>query len=308
NANHHSPDEIWNSPVAQEIRGSILDGSFKYCLDLCPAIQKNTLPARVDDDETRGVRLDEGPTFLSLLEDRTCNLSCPSCRTSLIIADTEEQERLRVLLDRVIEPLLPGVHTLELAGGEFLASRHLREVLALIDAGKHPHLRIVAWTNGTLFNEKTWAQLKNLHRRFERIHVSLDAARPETFERIRRGGDWSVVRQNLDFIARLRRMDECEEFTLRFVVQRDNFHEMGELVDLGRELGCDRVIFHELLNFDTFTAAEYAELDVLDPGHELRGEFARALADPRLDDPIADLGNLTAIRAELFAGPVALAR
>jgi molybdenum cofactor biosynthesis enzyme MoaA len=227
-------------------------------------------------------------------------LSCPSCRTSLIIADTEEQERLRVLFDRVIEPLLSGVHTLELAGGEFLASRHLREVLALVDAEKHPHLRIVAWTNGTLFNEKTWTQLKNLHRRFQEIHVSLDAARPATFERIRRGGDWTTVRQSLEFIAGLRRTNQCEEFTLRFVVQRDNFREMGELVDLGNALGCDRVVFHELLNFGTFTAAEFVDLDVLDPRHPLRDEFTHALADPRLNDPIADLGNLTAIRAELL--------
>ena len=42
--NTQTLDEIWNSEMAIEVRRSIIDGDFKYCLDLCPAIGQGTLP------------------------------------------------------------------------------------------------------------------------------------------------------------------------------------------------------------------------------------------------------------------------
>ena len=49
NFHRQTPEEIWNSPAAQAIRGSILDGSFRHCSRLhCPAIVNRRLPRRAD--------------------------------------------------------------------------------------------------------------------------------------------------------------------------------------------------------------------------------------------------------------------
>ena len=40
---------LWNSPGAQEIRASILDGTFRYCdLDRCPYFSSGSLPLQKD--------------------------------------------------------------------------------------------------------------------------------------------------------------------------------------------------------------------------------------------------------------------
>ncbi|HEY7509159.1 MAG TPA: SPASM domain-containing protein [Vicinamibacteria bacterium] len=309
NAYRQTFREIWNSAAAQEVRASIVDGSYRHCLDCCPAIQAGELPPLADAARTRHAQavasedyeLAYGPVHLALLQDRTCNISCPSCRDVLIYAGVEEQKRLRTLIDRVIEPMLAEVETLEVAGGEFLASRHLREVIARIDPEKHPHVRIAAFTNGTLFNERAWADLANVHGRFQLVYVSLDAARPATFEKLRRGGRWDVVRRNLDFIAELRRADAVGEFAINFVVQRDNYREMLEFIALGKQLGCDSVRFHELFDFGTYPPGEFQRLNVLDPEHPEHPELLDTLRDRAFDDPIVNLANLTATRRRALA-------
>jgi hypothetical protein len=62
--------EVWNSDIAQRIRASILDGSYRYCVaEECGAIQAGTLPkcAEVQDPRHRTyidqqlTKLDEPP-------------------------------------------------------------------------------------------------------------------------------------------------------------------------------------------------------------------------------------------------------
>ena len=79
---------VWNSAAAQEIRKSILDGSFRYCdHQLCPLIQSESLPdysALTPEHQAivarQNIIMDHLPDLVVLAYDRSCNLSCPSCR------------------------------------------------------------------------------------------------------------------------------------------------------------------------------------------------------------------------------------
>lgn len=86
--------EIWNSKKAQLIRQSIHDGSFKYCNhQRCGRIQCGDLPLRseISDPVLRQyidqkmTILPDKPRILNLANDRSCNLSCPSCRTEKVL-------------------------------------------------------------------------------------------------------------------------------------------------------------------------------------------------------------------------------
>src|SRR5689334_2051908 len=181
-------DEIWNSDMAIEIRRSILDGDFSYCLDLCPAIGQGTLPpaseAPPEYAAARSAPLARRPKQLALLHDRTCNLSCPSCRTAILAATPREREGLEVVLENVIRPALGSLQILEFGGGEVLASSHLRGVVASIDRDRHPDLRLAIMTNATLFDRNAWSALENVHGRVRLVYVSLDAASKATFEEL----------------------------------------------------------------------------------------------------------------------------
>ena len=103
NLEQDEPDQIWNSPAAQDIRASILEGSYRYCSRMhCPKLSADQLPraAEVTDKHHRKViverqtRLARGPIRVVLSHDRTCNLSCPSCRKGLVVGRRDEQDRL----------------------------------------------------------------------------------------------------------------------------------------------------------------------------------------------------------------------
>ena len=307
-------EEIWNSPAAIEVRRSIIDGDFRYCLDRCPAIQENTLlPVTVVPAEqyraaaaARDAPLRSGPRHLAVLYDRTCNLSCPSCRTSVLSATPKEREEFKAVLERVVRPALPSLKVLEFAGGEVLASAHLRTVIQAIDREQSPDLRVVLVTNGTLFDRKAWEHLSSVHGIVQSVYVSLDAASKATFEELRRGGVWEETLPNVEFIADLRRRGEIEELAILFVVQARNFREMPDFVRLGQRLGCDRVLFHELVNFATYSPTEYRARSVISETHPLHGQLLTVLRDPIFDDPRVVLASFTGLRQQALADSASL--
>jgi sulfatase maturation enzyme AslB (radical SAM superfamily) len=298
-------DEIWNSEMAIEVRRSIIDGDFKYCLDLCPAIGQGTLPmasaAPPEAVAARSGPLAWKPRELALLYDRTCNLSCPSCRTSILAATPREREELQTILERVIRPALGTLKVLEFGGGEVLASHHLRSVLASVDPQANPDLRVAIMTNGTLFDCDAWSDLRNVHGIVHLVYVSLDAASKETFEELRRGGLWERTVANVEFISTLRREGEIEEFGILFVVQARNFREMRAFVQFGKRLGCDRIFFHELVDFGTYPGRGFEERCIVSPSHPRHRELLAELQDPIFDDPSVDLTNLRSLRAAHLA-------
>jgi len=311
--NTQSLDEIWNSKAAIEVRRSIIDGDFKYCLDRCPAIQEKSLPliSAVPPDvyawavAAKSAPITSGPKHLAVLYDRTCNLSCPSCRTDVLSATPKEREEFKLILEKVIRPALPGVRVLEFAGGEALASAHLRTVLGLVDRQAHPDLHVALFTNGTLFDRKAWGHLSNVHG-ITSVYLSLDAATGPTFEELRRGGVWEETFANVEFISSLRKQGAIEQFVILFVVQSRNFREMADFVKLGQRLGCDRVLFHELVDFKTYSSKEFKARSIVSPGHPQHRELLAHLRDPVFDDPRVVLATFRTLRQQALAAQPAL--
>ncbi len=69
-------------------------------------------------------------------------------------------------------------------------------------------------------------------------------------------------------------------------MQAENYREMGDAVDLAREMGCKGVYFGRLTNWGTFTTGQYQEKAVFIPGHPEYDAFVEASRDPRLRDSL----------------------
>ena len=122
---------------------------------------------------------------------------------------------------------------------------------------------------------------------------SIDAAKPETYAIVRKGGDWDKLSTNLRFIAGLARQGACDTVSICFVVQALNWREMPAFVRLGRELGINVVYFSPLENWGTFDAGQFEANAVHFGTHPEHEAFRQMLAtSPELDDPIARLGSL----------------
>lgn len=286
-------EEVWNSPVAQEIRRSVLDGDYSYCSrTLCGLIKENLLPRSEDvaDPALRSIidnhqtRLDAGPSTVQLSHDPSCNLACPSCRSEIITLKNTELGLYEAARDRVVMPLLSRTKgTVMLSGGgDPFASKHYRSILAGLNAEADKDLTIALLTNALVLTRRQWDEFKGAHPLIRSILVSVDAARPETYAYVRRPGTFKRLLPNLEFLAERRRAGDFGLFGLCFVVQERNFREMPEFVDLGAKLGVDAIWFQRLVNFGTFDEQGLRDADVGDPNHPHHEEFKLILKDPRL--------------------------
>ncbi len=308
---------IWNSPAAQAVRRSILDGSFRHCdHETCPEIAGGTLPTRAAAarDPRFAAIIAEGrttvdglPAFVNFAQDKSCNLSCPSCRTQRLQFNDGPGHAVRKSLhDRLVDAFLARptdqAFTLNITGiGDPFASRIFREFLFALDGGAYPNMKVNLQTNGVLLTPKTWQHLHRIHDRIECISVSIDAAEAATYGIVRRGGDWDLLQANLDFLAALRRRGGFRQLLLFFVVQRANFREMPGFVALGKRLGADRIHFSRAVNWGPWSAAEYRTQCVWEPAHPDNAAFAAIIADPVFDDPAVALGNLVPDRRAALA-------
>ncbi len=294
-------NDFWNSSRAQEIRRSVLDGDFSHCSRTnCPKIVNRTLPLKEDLTSPlhrhcvseREFVVDHKPRRILLSEDRSCNLSCPSCRTHLIQLGHRESDQLDRHFDLQILPLLQDAVQIKVTGsGDPFGSRHFRYVLKRLTQTPATTRRIQIQTNGLLCNEKAWKEL-GLEGHVSSIWVSVDAAKAETYRVVRRLGSFNGLLANLDFLGRLRAEGRIDQFRLDFVVQARNFREMADFVDLAKSVGADGVHFLMIRNWGTFTPEEYRYQNIGSSSHPDYQDFLAMLRDPRLSSPLVDLGNV----------------
>ena len=314
-----SPDDVWNSAGAQEIRRSILDGDFKYCSrTLCPVIANGTLMQTADVTaprlrriiDNRETILEDGPRLIALGHDSSCNLACPSCRVGLVMANKEQNERLDRARERVILPLLRnrqvGLHLT--AWGDPFASRHYRSILEALRESDFDGVRLFLLTNGLGLTPQVWKAMPHLAEKIVELRVSVDAATKETYEDVRRPGRWDVILDNLRVMGELsragtfrrNRFSEAKQwvtsdlyldaevptsFVLAFVVQHANFREMPAFVRLAEEVNADVVVFQKYYSFGHEGGDVFSAKDVASPAHPEHQELRAILEDPIMQNP-----------------------
>jgi pyruvate-formate lyase-activating enzyme len=302
---HGDAEAVWNSPTAQEIRRSIHDGDYRYCSRIhCPKLSAGTRPVdlplegEVKNREHkaliagRSTRMERRPRKIILSHDRSCNLSCPSCRTSTILARKDEQDRLNRLFDEVLAPMLEDARRLHVtASGDPFGSAHFRYVLKQTGQERFPALRLDLQTNGILFDEAAWEDL-GLADRIDKVAVSIDAARPETYAVVRRGGDFERLMGNLAFLAKKRRQGQIRQLRLDFVVQAMNYREMPEMAEIASRFAFDGLKFQMIRNWNTYSPEDFARHHIGSPGHPEHEAFLAVLGDERLTAPTIEFWGM----------------
>ncbi|HYY93064.1 MAG TPA: hypothetical protein VE713_01005 [Pyrinomonadaceae bacterium] len=316
----NSPDAVWNSEPAQEIRRSILDGDYSYCSrTLCPAIANDALPRSEEITsprlrriiERRETVLEDGPRLIALGHDSSCNLACPSCRVGIVMADKAQNERLDRARDHVLLPLLRdrqvGLHLT--SWGDPFASRHYRSILEALGEPEFDGVKLYLLTNGLGLTPKVWTAMPHLAEKIVELRVSVDAATKETYENVRRPGRWEVIRENLNVMGELSKAgtfrrnrfaggtqsassdlfldaNEPVSFALAFVVQSANFREMPAFVKLAEEVGADAVVFQKYYSFGHESAAVFSSKNVASPAHPEHEQLQAILQDPMMQSPL----------------------
>jgi len=268
-----SVEKVKSSHVLAKLKDSIVRQDFRYCRWLhCEKIKNGigVMPERA--------KTDYAPIDFRLSYDPTCNWWCPSCRTEKIVATGKQRDRFMQLTDEIVVPLLKTANSCMMSGyGDVFASRACRKILETANAEEFPNLKFDFITNGVLFTAEEWAKFPGIHCMVHSIRVSIDAARKETYNQIRLGGNWGVLMKNLEFIASLRRQNVIQRFMISMVIQESNFTEMADFARMAKRLGCDFAIFEPIMNWNTFQVEEFNRKAVHYSTHPRHAVFQQEL-------------------------------
>lgn len=292
NVNDNTFDEIWNGVVHKIMCLSMENKTYSFCnKELCPLFIGRDGKSELMEF-TEYEKMQDRVKTISVGLDDSCNLKCVTCRKELYIAQKEELEQKKYYVEIVKRDMMQDAEFVIMAGaGEVFCSPVYRDFYTSDVLNGTKWIRLL--TNGTLFNEKNWQTLiRNKTAKFM-LTVSVDAATKDTYEHIRKGGNFEILKRNMAFAARLRKKGELSYFRMNFVVQKENYKEMIPFVEWGLELGTDEIFFTKIRNWGTYTKEEFKEISMMEEdGMTPKEELVKVLEHPVMKNPIVDLGTI----------------
>jgi radical SAM protein with 4Fe4S-binding SPASM domain len=202
NLHEKSIDEIWFSPLAEEIRKETLQGRIH---SRCRVIDCPHLHNQLHEAEPRKSKY---PEYLEIdLPNTHCNIGgfkpseknppCLMCDRSRPAFKLHTGDGLPRILPK-LKPLLPGLIGIHIQGiAEAFWHDYLFRVLDLLEFDAHAsHIQVSTYTNGIpLSQERRKRFLERCPRSF--VTFSLDAATPETYRKLRRLDAYDRVVEHL---------------------------------------------------------------------------------------------------------------
>ena len=278
-------EEAWNGNIAQEYRQSMIDSTFKNCIETnCPHLLSKTLtkesPVFEKDDlnllwKKLKVKDNSGPLVVNFCYDRSCNLSCPSCRDEIDMCSpkSKDYKDIEKIHDIVINEIIKDAYRLYITGtGDPFASPFFRNFLQTFDKSKYKNIGMIhLHTNGNLWTEQMWNTMSNVHELVKSVEISIDAGTKETYEKVRRNGDWDILMKNLEYINTIKTLENVK---LSFVIQDNNYKEMELFENLKHKLNnIPRVRTHYYKLLDWGVMKNYEEKAVWKSTHKNFTEF-----------------------------------
>lgn len=276
NVNEKSIEEIWNGEGYQAVRNNMSHGKYA-CNPHCPILHHKgfispyfadkfikdysnrvytktwfeNVQLSTEEIHQRRTILDSKPRYIKIHIDNKCNLRCIMCHLNKSDSTNAPESFLNDL-----ENYYPYLEGLGIWGGEPFFSSKSRKFIFGFDYDKFPQCGISVVTNGN-FLLNNLSNLRDV--RFDWLQVSLDATNEETYNKVRINGDWQRTVDGITELVKLRNeKGQWFPITIDMVIQQENYHEIGEFVELGRILGT-RVTFG---NLDTTTDWLYKEPDL----------------------------------------------
>lgn len=233
---------IWTGKKANAIRQSMVDKSFRYCNHrTCPAMLAGHAPHIKHREIFEDPKLNY-PNRMSFSIDDTCNLECPSCRVRKILTTTDfvKTSSLRVMknvFDTIFEvPHEDYVYLTIDGAGEIFHSALYRELFEntpqFKDLENWPNVKFVLCTNGTMMTPKIQNKYHYIFDRTISYRFSIDAGNEQSYNIVRKGGDWNMLWDNIDYLYEKRVWSERVNWAFNLILQKDNYQSLPELVEI----------------------------------------------------------------------------
>lgn len=179
-----------------------------------------------------------------------CNIRCRMCYFHFdSVFHRRAQFMQPAMFDQLAARLFPLAHTVYLsAGNEPLTSPHFEELLQIAAPYAVPDLKFL--TNALLVTPRLADAIARCG--VNQVHISIDGATKETYESIRVGGKFKVLKRGVQLLAeaRARYGKETPHLQFNVTLMRSNLGELESFVDLAEELGVTRIAARHLMPYE----------------------------------------------------------
>jgi len=261
-------EDVWTSDAAQVLQQTILDKTFTYCaVTDCGIIERDIISGH----------------HININIDESCNLACPTCRRGMInhtsgplfekkLAQVNHFVKLINKFDQPTNLVMSG-------NGDPLASLIMRPLF--LNWNPLPNHSIELATNGLLM--KKLLPNSPILPNIKTFKISVDAGTKEIYEQVRRPGKFSIIKENLDWLAINRRPGVA--VNLMFCISVANVGDMINFANMCKDYGFAAKYTH-VTDWNTFD--NFASQDVIintdNPLHPLAVEQLQTIATmPHVD-------------------------
>lgn len=279
----YSPENIWNSKVAQNLREHILKGDFSLCnTGRCCNYQALEDVSEEELKKYSAICIQK-PKNVYLYYDVICNAKCIICRDDFYGNYDEKTKFLNEIADEKILPLLKDAETIYLNGaGEVFYSKHTQYLIKRANE-LYPKLKYDFVSNGFLCTKENLKKL-GLENRIEKLTISIHATTEETHKKIFRTGSLKTILKNLEEIKEMKDSGEIPFIQLFFVVTSVNYKEIPAFVKLAQKLNMVAV-FGDYVPYDyTEMGRNEKEYNIIKPEHPLHKDLLDVLKSEELAD------------------------
>lgn len=213
----NSLEEIWHTNLAKTIQKDVDDKKYTWCsVDYCGIKNMN----RIMDNY-----------YISINIDESCNLQCPTCRSSFMNFTSGKIYDNKLIWAKHIVKLLENFNqyaTIAMSGnGDPFASLIYRPLLVSIRPRDKHRYRIM--TNGLLL--KKLLTKTSIYNNIEQYSISIDAGDRETYEKVRLRGKWDNLIENLDYLKT--KLNGKNTFVnLNFCLHQENLPSLLNFIEL----------------------------------------------------------------------------
>ncbi len=190
------------------------------------------------------------PLRIQIENSTVCNLSCRMCPLNGF-------KRKKGFMDsghfkKIYEALKPPFLNLTGYGESFLN----KDIFKMVFYAKKNGSYVKFDTNGTLLTKENITKV--LDSGLDLLSISLDGATKKTYEKIRTGGRFETVVQGIkDLVLEKNKQGKKLTIHLAMVVQAGNVDELLPLIELGEQLGVDKINPTPVVEYDLVQNKRY---------------------------------------------------
>lgn len=179
------------------------------------------------------------PFSLSIEPTTSCNLGCLECPSGQKKFSRPTGKMNLEMLEDIIQQSRKNLWYVTLYfQGEPLLNTNLPEMISRLKREKI----IVGTSTNAHFLTRAISK-KIIQSKLDRLIISLDGTKPETYAKYRIGGNYNLVIENIKHFLQERKLQKTTYpfVELQFIVFKHNEHQINEIKLLGKELGVDKV-------------------------------------------------------------------